>query len=182
MPGGTRSQTASRVTCLTRLRMNSVRSGNTALVKRGVGRLALFLTVLFVGSTLGSATSVAAELGDYLWESRPLLLFAPTDSDPRLVETVNRIEASRCEAVNRDMVVGVVVTEGTSTLDGQAIDADEANRLMNQFAIGEDAFTVVLIGKDGGEKLRVTEVPDLGAIYSVIDGMPMRSREASNRC
>ena len=48
---------------------------------------------------------------------------------------------------------------------------------MDQFAIGDDAFSVVLIGKDGGEKLRVNEVPDLQAIYAVIDGMPMRSRE-----
>ena len=44
-------------------------------------------------------------------------------------------------------------------------------------AIGEDAFSVVLIGKDGGEKLRVNAVPDLQSIYEVIDGMPMRSRE-----
>ncbi|MCV7348088.1 DUF4174 domain-containing protein [Mycolicibacterium rhodesiae] len=36
---------------------------------------------------------------------------------------------------------------------------------------------VVLIGKDGGEKLRVTDVPDLERIYAVIDGMPMRSNE-----
>ena len=75
------------------------------------------------------------------------------------------------------MVLGLVVTEGNSTLDGQAIDADESRRLVDQYAIGEDAFSVVLIGKDGGEKLRVNEVPDLRAIYAVIDGMPMRSRE-----
>ena len=56
-------------------------------------------------------------------------------------------------------------------------DADEARRLANQFAIGDDAFSVVLVGKDGGEKLRVDEVPDLQSVYAVVDGMPMRSRE-----
>jgi hypothetical protein len=35
----------------------------------------------------------------------------------------------------------------------------------------------VLIGKDGGEKLRVNDVPNLATIYAVIDGMPMRSAE-----
>jgi hypothetical protein len=121
---------------------------------------------------------VAAELGDYLWTSRPLLLFAPSDGDPRLVDTVNRIEASRCDVVDRDIVIGVVVTEGASSLDGQAIGADQSQRLMKQYAIDEDAFTVVLIGKDGTEKLRANDVPDLQTIYAVIDGMPMRSREA----
>ncbi len=128
---------------------------------------------------------MAAELSDYRWERRPLLVFAPTDSDPRLVETLSRIEASRCDFVSRDMVIGLVVTAGDSTLDGQAINADESQRLFNRFAIGEDAFSVVLIGKDGGEKLRVNAVPDLQSIYEVIDGMPMRSREMSanpSRC
>ncbi len=128
---------------------------------------------------------MAAELGDYLWERRPLLLFAPNEGDPRLVETLNRIEASRCDFVARDMVVGQVLAEGTSTLDGQVVDADESQRLADRYAVGEDVFSVVLIGKDGGEKLRVNEVPDLQTIYAVIDGMPMRSREMStdpSRC
>jgi hypothetical protein len=121
---------------------------------------------------------VAAELGDYLWTNRPLLLFAPTDSDPRFVETMNRIAASRCDVVDRDIVIGVVVTEGTSSLDGQAIGADQSQRLRDRYAIDEEAFTVVLIGKDGTEKLRVEQIPDLGTIFAVIDGMPMRNREA----
>lgn len=75
------------------------------------------------------------------------------------------------------MVLGQVVTEGDSTLDGHVIDAAESRRLASQYAIGEDAFSVLLIGKDGGEKLRVNAVPDLQAIYAVVDGIPMRSRE-----
>ena len=56
---------------------------------------------------------------------------------------------------------------------------------MSEFGIGADSFSAVLIGKDGGEKLRVTDVPDLQAIYAVIDGMSMRARETSanpSRC
>jgi hypothetical protein len=51
--------------------------------------------------------------------------------------------------------------------------------LAKQYAIGENTFSALLIGKDGSEKLRLNEVPDLQAIYAVIDGMPMRSREMS---
>lgn len=135
------------------------------------------LVVLVMSTVLGSATAMAAELSDYRWESRPLLVFAPEASDPRLVETLKRIDATRCDFTGRDMVLGVVVAEGDSTLDDQAVDADESRRLMDQFAIGDNAFSVVLIGKDGGEKFRVNGVPDLRTIYAVVDGMPMRSRE-----
>ncbi|TQR87427.1 DUF4174 domain-containing protein [Mycobacterium hodleri] len=145
--------------------------------KRGVRGMALMLVVLVMSTVLGSATAMAAELSDYRWESRPLLVFAPEASDPRLVETLKRIDATRCDFTGRDMVLGVVVAEGDSTLDGQAVDADESRRLMDQFAIGDNAFSVVLIGKDGGEKFRVNGVPDLRTIYAVVDGMPMRSRE-----
>ena len=144
--------------------------------RRSIRRLALVLVAVVVSTVLGSATAVA-ELGDYRWERRPLLVFAPRGDDPRLVETLSRIEAGRCDFVSRDMVLGLVVAEGASTLDGQAIDTAESRRLTNRFGVGANTFRVVLIGKDGGEKLRVDEVPDLRRIYAVIDGMPMRSRE-----
>ncbi|HQE16220.1 MAG TPA: DUF4174 domain-containing protein [Mycobacterium sp.] len=128
---------------------------------------------------LAPAQAMAAELSDYLWQSRPLLVFAPSDSDPRLVETVRRIEGSRCDFVDRDMVLGRIVTEGTSTLDGHVVDTNQARRLLSEFGISPKGFSVVLIGKDGGEKLRVNDIPDLQAIYAVVDGMPMRGRGMS---
>jgi hypothetical protein len=146
--------------------------------------MALTLGVWSAGAAVGSAVAAADELGDHLWEHRPLLVFAPTDSDPRLAETLSRIEATRCDFVDRDMVLGVV-TPGDSTIDGQPLDAAESQELVDKFAVDGAAFNVLLIGKDGGEKLRVSDVPDLDAIYAVIDGMPMRGREMgadSNGC
>jgi hypothetical protein len=140
-------------------------------------RSALAVIILTASAVLAPAAAAAAELGDYLWQRRPLLLFAPAESDSRLVETVRRIEASRCDFADRDMVLGLIVTEGTSTLDGQVVDTGHVKRLLSEFGIAANTFSAVLIGKDGGEKLRVNDVPDLPTIYAVIDGMPMRSAE-----
>ena len=137
----------------------------------------LVAILLATSAAIMPAQAAAAELSDYLWQRRPLLVFAPTESDPRLVETVRSVEASRCDFADRDMVLGRIVSDGTSTLDGHIVDAGQAKRLMSEFGIGANKFSVVLIGKDGGEKLRVNAVPDLQAIYDVIDGMPMRGRE-----
>lgn len=146
-------------------------------------RTAFIVIVLAASGMFGSAIAGAAGLGDYLWRSRPLLLFAPAPNDARLVEALSRIQATRCEFTDRDMVAGVVVDDGDSTLDGQSVGSDEARRLRTQFAIGPDAFAAILIGKDGGEKWRAGDVPDLQEIYAVIDGMPMREREAGGgRC
>ena len=148
-------------------------------------RIAFAAIILAAGAALVPATAAGAELGDYLWQRRPLLLFAPTQSDPRLVETVRRIEASRCDFTDRDMVLGLIVTQGSSTLDGQVLDTSQVRQLLSTFRIDVNTFSAVLIGKDGGEKLRVNDVPDLAAIYAVIDGMPMRGSEMSatpNKC
>jgi len=152
---------------------------------RQVIRSALAVIILTASAVLAPAAAAAAELGDYLWQRRPLLLFAPAESDSRLVETVRRIEASRCDFADRDMVLGLIVTEGTSTLDGQVVDTGHVKRLLSEFGIAANTFSAVLIGKDGGEKLRVNDVPDLPAIYAVIDGMPMRSADTGvdpDRC
>ncbi len=146
-------------------------------VHLGVRRCVLMTIAVVASTVLGSGTAAAAGLGDFRWERRPLLVFAPTDTDPRLAETLSRIDATRCDFVGRDMVLGQILTAGTSTLDGHVIDADETRRLVNRFGVGADAFTVLLIGKDGTEKLRIAGVPDLRAIYTVIDGMPMRRDE-----
>lgn len=158
-------------------------TNNNNLARLAIGALMLF--GLVTNAVLVPGSAVAAELSDYMWKKRPLLLFTPTDSDPRLNETLASIEASRCDFLDRDMVIGVVAAEGNSTLDSQAIAADQSQRLATQYAVDEDAFSAVLIGKDGGEKLRIDQVPDLKEIYAVIDGMPMRSREMReepNRC
>ena len=146
------------------------------LVPRALAVVVL-ATIAVLVPALVPATARAVELSDYLWQRRPLLVFAPTDSDPRLGETVRRIEASRCDFSDRDMVLGLIVADGTSTLDGQVLGSKQAQRLMAQFGIGATSFSAVLVGKDGGEKLRVNDVPDLPTIYAVIDGMPMRGRE-----
>ena len=142
-------------------------------------RFALVVILLATSAALVPAQAAAAELSDYLWQRRPLLVFAPTEGDPRLVETMRRIEATRCDFVDRDMVLGRIIADGTSTLDGQVVDTSQAQRLQSKFGIGANSLSVALIGKDGGEKLRVNEVPDLQAVYAVIDGMPMRGREMS---
>lgn len=38
-------------------------------------------------------------------------------------------------------------------------------------------FTVILVGKDGGEKYRSNEVLPLKKLYAIIDAMPMRKQE-----
>lgn len=55
------------------------------------------------------------------------------------------------------------------------------DELRRKFHVAEGAFTVVLIGKDGGEKLRSTKPIDVEELNATIDAMPMRKSEMKER-
>ena len=44
-----------------------------------------------------------------------------------------------------------------------------------------EAFVFLLIGKDGGEKIRTDTLVSLAQLYKTIDAMPMRRTEMQNR-
>ena len=56
-------------------------------------------------------------------------------------------------------------------------EAAAAARL--RFHIAPDAFVVILLGKDGGEKLRSDQPIAYEALRDTIDAMPMRQKEMS---
>ncbi|WBP93298.1 DUF4174 domain-containing protein [Mycolicibacterium neoaurum] len=142
-------------------------------------RSLLVLTMVGFAVPIGSGTARAGELDGYLWNHRPLLVFAPSADDARLIETLVRIESSRCEFTSRDMVLAQVLADGTSTLDGRVLEADGARQLADRYGVRDNTFAVLLIGKDGAQKWRVDTVPNLQTVYAVIDGMPMRGQEMS---
>jgi len=52
----------------------------------------------------------------------------------------------------------------------------EAKALRARFALGDEAFQAVLVGKDGGAKLRATKPITARELMATIDAMPMRQR------
>ncbi|MEH3130965.1 MAG: DUF4174 domain-containing protein [Mycolicibacterium neoaurum] len=142
-------------------------------------RSLLVLTAMGFATLCGTGTAAAGELDGYLWNHRPLLVFAPSADDSRLIETLARIESSRCEFTSRDMVLAQVLADGTSMLDGRVLEAGAARQLAGRYGVRDNGFAVLLIGKDGYQKLRVDAVPNLQTVYAVIDEMPMRGQEMS---
>lgn len=109
--------------------------------------------------------SAGEPLAQHRWESRPILIFAPSEDDPRLIEQLARFEAASADLAERDNVVIVDTTPGSD--------------LRQRFAPGE--FTVVLVGLDGGEKFRAESVVEPAELNALIDAMPMRRRELAGQ-
>jgi hypothetical protein len=78
-------------------------------------------------------------------------------------------------------VVLVTARGRTVTVDGDTVQAPGADELRDAYADSASGFQVVLVGKDGGVKLRSAEPIAADDFFALIDTMPMRRREMRER-
>ena len=143
---------------------------------RRVGRQVLGLTV---ASTIGGAatmTTAAEPLERYRWQNRIIVVFA--DLAPR--RAFDRQLALLAEdpdaLAERDLIV--VTTDDDRVGISGAKPADPTpTDLRRAYDVPPDRFAVLLIGKDGGVKLRSDQPVPLADVNALIDTMPMRRRE-----
>jgi hypothetical protein len=116
-------------------------------------------------------------LKDYQWKNRLILAFSPSDEDPAHKALEKEIALQAEEVIDRDLLVFHILETGEIRLGETSLPLRSGDYLRESFSIRPGTFTVLLIGKDGGVKLRREGGVELGEIFSLIDSMPMRQRE-----
>ncbi len=118
--------------------------------------------------------------------ARPVLIFGG-DHEPKVRQQYLELAHRKQDLQQRD--IAVVFVTRTRTPDGPdnpplgtvaALPAETA-ALRRQFHVSPGAFTVILVGKDGGEKFRSTSVVSFQALATLVDAMPMRQQEMHTR-
>jgi hypothetical protein len=102
-------------------------------------------------------------LEDFLWVNRPIVVLADSPDDPRFLEQLRLLEERLPDLKERDVVV--------------ITDTDPSQQTDLRQALRPRGFMLVLIGKDGGIKLRKPSPWSVREISRVIDKMPMRRQE-----
>lgn len=100
------------------------------------------------------------------WKHRVLLVFAAKLSDPDLLRQRALFQVMGADARERDMKLVEVIGH-----------TDRAVALRKRFHLDHQGFHVLLIGKDGGDKLSSSEPIGSGVLSPLIDSMPMRQEE-----
>jgi hypothetical protein len=108
--------------------------------------------------------------------ARPLLIFAPTPNDPQLQIQLRRLHDHVPDLTARDIVVIAIPYENPSPTPA-TLTVEAAQSARRRFHIAPTDFIVILIGKDGGEKLRSSKPLTIEKLNETIDAMPMRQQE-----
>lgn len=117
--------------------------------------------------------------------SRVLLVFAPTALDGRYGQQLDAFSHHEAELRERDLVMIPLIEQpgpanlspALRALQPPHISDDEQLTIRRRFHIAANEFAVVLIGKDGGEKLRTTTPITVARLNRTIDSMPGRQDE-----
>lgn len=113
-------------------------------------------------------TQSEPKLASLRWERRVLLVSAPQAGDPA-ADAQRRIFAElKSDSDDRDLVLVEAL--------GKAVrgTSDTAATLRRSYKLPANGFTVILIGKDGDEKLRSAKPIAMTKLTQTIDAMPMR--------
>ncbi|MFO7738870.1 MAG: DUF4174 domain-containing protein [Desulfatiglandaceae bacterium] len=146
------------------------------MFKAILSAMMVMVAVLTIGSSRNSdATSL--NLSQFQWKNRLLLLFAPSPTHPSFDQLHKSLQVRNAGVKDRDLVVFEIFESDRSTMNNDSLDPQTARSLREEFSVSQGEFRVILIGKDGGIKLKRQSQTRLEDIFSLIDAMPMRREE-----
>ena len=125
----------------------------------------------------GRLLAMDVDIERFLWKKRLLLIFSPERADPLFNSLVNEISSRRGDVEDRDLVIFEILESGASKMNSSELEPQKAASFRERFEIPETTFTVILLGKDGGIKLKRKVHVRLEEIFRLIDAMPMRQDE-----
>lgn len=135
----------------------------------------LFTTLASAAQTPTSPTTLAQLRDTY----RPLLLFAPSPEDPALQAQLHKLKDNAPGLHERDVLLIAIPFHNPAPTD-TSLTPEDATAARRRFGIAPADFTVLLLGKDGGEKFRSTKPISFEKLRDTIDAMPMRRQERRN--
>jgi hypothetical protein len=116
---------------------------------------------------LAVALAASPSIAQMRWERRVLIVAAPSAEDASLAEQRRVLAGWKAKGDDRDLTIVEIVGDQVRGASDSAATIRRKYRL-------PATFTAILIGKDGGEKLRSAKPFPAAALEATIDAMPMR--------
>ena len=107
----------------------------------------------FAATVLSAQTPAYTTLSELRDHHRVLLIFAPSPNDPQLEIQLRTLNEHAADVSERDLIP-IALPYNAPSPTAVTFSPAAADAARRQFVVPPNEFTVILIGKDGGEKLR----------------------------
>ena len=120
-------------------------------------------------------------LEKHLWKHRVVLIKSPLHDQTQVKDLIDDVDA----LMDRKLVVYQFYGTTFTLIDHNQVPGKRTGQVSSEaslhFSDVGNEFELVLIGLDGGVKMRKTKMVSKDEIFALIDGMPMRKAELNNR-
>jgi hypothetical protein len=146
-----------------------------------LGILLFLLAAVSMAHAVEKASVADLDLDALRWKNRVLVLSSPSESDASFQSQKQALVSSAQELVERDLMMLGIVEQGESRAGNQLLSEESVRDIRERLGLKTGTFQVVLIGKDGGVKLRSSEPVSMKDLFGLIDSMPMRQQEMESK-
>lgn len=114
------------------------------------------------------------------WKKRIIIVSASSPKHIGYREQQALLSQNKKGMKERDLIIYRLYNDHWLDPQENALTESEAKAIREAYALPINEFMVVLIGKDGGVKLRERDPVETRTIFQLIDSMPMRKQEIDN--
>ena len=141
----------------------------------------LIISLILILSNCGT-TEVDKEFERYLWHNRVLLIFAPDVNSPLLKKQQEIIKINKKGMDDRDLVIWLFIYGKHVKVNNNVMPHLPTQRFYQRFNISKKNFHIILIGKDGEQKIsEIQKIISKKELFSLIDAMPMRRHKIRHK-
>ncbi|MEM7027756.1 MAG: DUF4174 domain-containing protein [Pseudomonadota bacterium] len=114
---------------------------------------------------------------DYIWKNRVLIIFTPDNKHTEYTKQTAILKLNKAGMLERDMVTIIIYADNSVMIDDVTQQQLTPNSFHQYYDQSANEFSVFLIGKDNGVKLRQNQAVTPSDLFELIDAMPMRQHE-----
>lgn len=137
--------------------------------------------MLFIALFAMSSHSQSQNLSSHQWEDRLVLILTDDNNNAVYQKQVQELYSDQQGLEDRKLVIYTILPDQFKRDDRESEDWIQSGELYGEYKKSEGSFEILLIGLDGGVKLRQNEFLPNDELFGRIDQMPMRRNEIQRK-
>ncbi|MDG1728844.1 MAG: DUF4174 domain-containing protein [Algibacter sp.] len=139
----------------------------------------IFKILFFIISIINVTKGMSQNIASHQWKNRVLLIITDDSDSITFQNQIKTLQTHENGLTDRKLIV-YQIKKHSYTTGLKDEEWKDSSKLYKIFKTANTPFEVILIGLDGGIKLRQSDLLTCEALFSTIDVMPMR-KEALKR-